>query len=269
MAYIPSINRNLMSVPILDRLGYSFLFGTGKVKLYRYLLLIDTGVHCGSLYILKLFALPSVSATIIVNTSSSSKRLRLNEKSSTLWHKRLGHISRQRIERLIKGEILPYLDFSDFDIYVNCIKGKLTAKVGNAKIDRCTELLRVIHTDICASFTPPAMGGYKYFITFIDDYPRYGFVELIRDKSDSLEAFKAFKAKVELQQGKKIKVVHSNIIGEYYGIYDETKRIIRPFLKYLQECGIDAQYTMFGTPQQNGIAERRNRMLLDMAMYAS
>ena len=62
------------------------------------------------------------------------------------------------------------------------------------------------------------MGGYKYFITFIVDYSRYGFVELIREKTDSLEAFKAFKAfkeKVELQQRKNIKVVHSDKGGEY------------------------------------------------------
>ena len=66
------------------------------------------------------------------------------------------------------------------------------------------------------------MGGYKYFITFIDDYSRYGFFELIREKYDSLEAFKAFKAKVELQQGKKIKLVYYERSGEYYDRYDET-----------------------------------------------
>ena len=99
VAYIPSIRRNLISVPILDRLGYSFLFRTGKVKLYRDSLLIGTGVLCGSLYILELSALSSVFATLTVNSASGSKHLRLNEKSSTLWHKRLGHISRQGIER--------------------------------------------------------------------------------------------------------------------------------------------------------------------------
>ena len=82
-------------------------------------------------------------------------------------------------------------------------------------------------------------------------FSHYGFVELIREKTDSLEAFKA---KVELQQGKKIKVIHSDIGGDYYGRYDETGRNPRPFLKYLQEYGIDAQYTMSTTPQQNGIA---------------
>ena len=56
----------------------------------------------------------------------------------------------------------------------------------------------VIHTDIFGSFTPLAMGVHKYFITFIDDYSRYGFVDLIHEKFDSLEAFKTFKVKVEL-----------------------------------------------------------------------
>ena len=190
--------------------------------------------------------------------------MRLNEKSSTLWHKRLSHISRQRIERIIKDGILLDLDFSDFDTCVDCIKGKLIAKVRNAKIDRCTKLLGIIYTDICESFTPLAMGDYKYFIMFIDDYSRYGFVELIREKSESLEDFKAFKTKVELQQGKKIKVVHSDRGGEYYGRYDEIRCNPGPFSKYLQECGVEAQYTMPSTLQQNGIEERRNHMLLDM-----
>ena len=108
------------------------------------------------------------------------------------------------------------------------------------------------------------MGGHKYFITFIDDYFHYCFVEPIFQKSDSFEACKAFKAKVELQQGKKIKVVHSNRGCEYYGRYDEMGRNPGPFMKYLQVCGIDAQYNMFGTPQQNGIVERRNHTFLDM-----
>ena len=140
----------------------------------------------------------SISTTLTVNTASSSNRFRSNEKSSTLWHKHLGHISRQRIDRLITNEILPNLDFSGIDTCVDCIKGKLTAKVRNAKIDRSTELLGVIHTDICGSFTPLTLGGYKYFIMFIDDYSPYDFVEFIREKSKSFEAFKVFKAKVEL-----------------------------------------------------------------------
>ena len=161
--------------------------------MYRDSLLIGTGVLCRSLYTLELSALPFVFPTLTVNTDSSSKSLRLNEKSSTLWHKRLGRISRHRIKRLIKDEILP-----DLDTCVDCIKGKLIAKVRNVKIDRCTKFLEVIHTDICGSFTPRTMGGYRYFITFIDDYSHYGFFKLIREKFESSKALKAVKAKVEL-----------------------------------------------------------------------
>ena len=55
-----------------------------------------------------------------------TKHSLMNERYAFLWHKRLGHISRERMERLIKNEILPYLDFTDLNIYVDCIKGKQT-----------------------------------------------------------------------------------------------------------------------------------------------
>ena len=61
-----------------------------------------------------------------------------------------------------------------------------------------------------------------------------------------------------------IKVVQYDRGGKNYGRYDETGRNPGPFVRYLKECGIDAQYTMSDTPQQNGITDRRNRMLLDM-----
>ena len=71
--------------------------------------MICNEVICGNLYRLELYNFLSFSP--IANTFSSTKRLRMNEKSSILWHKRLGHISKQGMERLIKDEILPDLDF--------------------------------------------------------------------------------------------------------------------------------------------------------------
>ena len=87
--------------------------------MYRDSLSIGNGLLCGSLYILELSVLPPVSATLIVNAVSNTKRLRLNKKSSIIWHKRLSHISKQRMERFIKDEILPDLDFSTFDTCVS------------------------------------------------------------------------------------------------------------------------------------------------------
>ena len=73
--------------------------------------MIGTIVLCGSLYILELSTLPSTCTTLTVNTVSSTKRLRLNEKYFNLWHKYLGHISKQIMVRLIKDEILWILIF--------------------------------------------------------------------------------------------------------------------------------------------------------------
>ena len=89
------------------------------------------------------------------------------------------HISRQRLERLVRDGVLSNLDFSDFETCVVCSKRKMTTKTRYEKIDRCGSTLDFIPTDICGPLTPTALGGYKYFITFIDDFSRYGYVELI------------------------------------------------------------------------------------------
>ena len=128
----------------------------------------------------------------------SSNRVRVDENSFMLWHKRLGHISKQMMERLIKDDILHNLDFSDFSTCVDCIKDKLTAKTRKGRTRRSQQVLELVHIDICGPFTPIAIRGYKYFITFIDDFSRYDHVELLAEKSESLSVFQAFKVNVEL-----------------------------------------------------------------------
>ncbi|RVX12039.1 Retrovirus-related Pol polyprotein from transposon TNT 1-94 [Vitis vinifera] len=175
-----------------------------------------------------------------------------------------GHISKSRVERLVSDGILDSLDFSDFDICVECIKGKQT-KTKKLGANRATDVLELIHTDICGPYPKASWNGQQYFITFIDDYSRYGYLFLIHEKSQSLDVFKTFKAEVELQLNKRIKSVRSDRGGEYYGRYDGSgEQRPGPFAKYLEECGIVPQYTMPGSPSMNGVAERRNRTLKDM-----
>ena len=90
------------------------------------------------------------------------------------------------------------------------------------------------------------------------------YLYLLYNKSEALDAFKIFKVEVEKQCGKQIKIVRSDRGGEYYGKYTEDGQAFGPFAKFLQESGMVAQYTMPGSPDQNGVAERRNRTLLDM-----
>ena len=99
------------------------------------------------------------------------------------------------MERLVKDGILLNLDFSDLSTCVECVKGKLPFKVRKDRIAKCGDVLELTHIGIYGPFTPTTLGGHRYFITFTDDFSRYGHDELIREKSDSFVAFKTFKVK--------------------------------------------------------------------------
>jgi len=108
------------------------------------------------------------------------------------------------------------------------------------------------------------MDGCDSFIMFIDDYSRFGYIYPIKERSEALDKFKIFKAEVENQHDKRIKIVRSDRGGGYYGRHTPYGQVPGPFARFLQENGIVAQYSAPGEPQQNGVAERHNRTLMDM-----
>ena len=121
--------------------------------------------------------------------------------------------------------------------------------------ERASDLLELIHTDVCGPMSSIARGGFQYFITFTDDLSRYGYVYLMKHKSETFEKFKEFQSEVENQCGKKIKALRSDRGGEY---------LSHEFSNHLKSCGIVPQLTPPGTPQRNDVSEQRNRTLLDM-----
>jgi transposase InsO family protein len=106
--------------------------------------------------------------------------------------------------------------------------------------------------------------GYDSFITFTDDYSRYVYIYPIKKRSKALDKFKIFKTGVENQHNLIIKIVRSDHSGEYYGRHTPYGQVPRPFAKFPKENGIVTQYSTPGEPQQNGVAERCNRTLMDM-----
>ena len=76
-------------------------------------------------------------------------------------------------------------------------------------------MLELIHSDVCGPMSTAARGGFQYFVTFTDDLSRYGYVYLMRHKSETFEKFKEFQNEVENQLGKKIKLLRSDRGGEY------------------------------------------------------
>ena len=121
-------------------------------------------------------------------------------------------------------------------------------------VHRSTESLGLIHTDLRDFKSLPTRGGKKYFITFIDDYMRYCNVYLLNSKDEAITSFIKYKTEVENQLNKKIKILRSDRGREYES----------PFEQFCAENGIIHQTTTPYSPQQNGIAERKNRTLKDM-----
>ena len=121
--------------------------------------------------------------------------------------------------------------------------------------ERATELLILVYTDVCGLFDVQIRDDCTYFIIFIDDLSRYGYVYLIKYKSEAFKKFKEFKHEVEKQTGKLVKVLRSDQGDEY---------LSQKFLRYLKDNGIVSQWTPPGMPQLNGVSERRNGILLDM-----
>jgi len=159
VVYVPFMRRNLISISILDKCGFTFIFGNNEVEIFRNSSLIGSSVLSDGLYLLNLDSNSIVQRQSDVCNVVRSKRGRIIESSSMLWHKRLGHISKERMERLIKVNILYSLDFSDFDNCIDCIKGKLTAKNRKTSGSKKVGIMQLIHTDICGPITPIALGG--------------------------------------------------------------------------------------------------------------
>ncbi|GKA52395.1 retrotransposon protein, putative, ty1-copia subclass [Tanacetum coccineum] len=185
----------------------------------------------------------------------STERAKHNLDSTYLWHCRLAHTSKKRIKKLQQEGLLKSTDDESFDQCISCLLGKITRKSFPHRPVRATDLLGIIHTDVCGPLRHVSRQGVSYFITFTDDYSRYGYVYLFKHKHDVFEAFKVFKNEVENQLGKTNKAFRSDRGGEY---------ISQEFKDYLKACGIFQQLTPPYTPQHNGVSERRNRTLLDM-----
>jgi transposase InsO family protein len=130
-----------------------------------------------------------------------------------------------------------------------CLLGKMTTTYFTSQSERTSDLLGLVHTDVCGPMSSMARCGFQYFITFTNDFSRYGFIYLMRHKSESFEKFKEFHNEVLNQLCKIIKFLRSDHGGEYLSL---------EFSDHLKQYGIVPQLTLLGTPQWNGMSERRN-----------
>jgi hypothetical protein len=107
-----------------------------------------------------------------------------------LWHCRLGHIGVKCMKKLYCNGLLESLYYESFETCELCLMGKMTRTPFYGTMERVTDLLEIIHTDVCGPMSVSAHGGYHYFVTFTDDFSIYGYIYLMKHKSKTFEKFK-------------------------------------------------------------------------------
>ena len=117
-------------------------------------------------------------------------------------------------------------------------------------------ILELVHSDVFGPVKVPSLGKSVYYVSFIDDFSRNTWIYFFKQKSKVFDRFKKFKALVENQTEKKIKVLRIDNGGEFCS---------KEFEEFCKKCGIARQKTTPYTPQQNGVAERMNRTLMEKA----
>ena len=93
--------------------------------------------------------------------------------------------------------LLESLDYESLDACVPCLMGKMTKTPFSGTMERATDLLEIIHTDVCGPMSLEAHDGYNCFMTFTDDLSRYGYIYLMKHKFETFEKFKEFQSEVE------------------------------------------------------------------------
>ena len=128
--------------------------------------------------------------------------------SSYLWHARLGHLNFKYLKFMSKHCMISYKhdDEKKCEIF---IQAKMTKK-SFPKSNRNSIVLKLVHSNVCDLNGVLTKGDKRYFITFIDDFSRFTYVYLMRNKDESFDIFKRYKTKVKNQKYRKIKILLSD-----------------------------------------------------------
>jgi transposase InsO family protein len=175
------------------------------------------------------------------------------------WHERYGHLHFDALHKLQQKEMvngLPRFNH-DHQLCSDCVTTKLRRSPFPSQAKRWVEgILDLVHDDLCGPITPTTPGGKKYFLLLVDDRSRYMWVSMLAAKSDTLAAVKLFQARVEVETGRKLRVLRTDNGGEFTSVEFES---------YCAERGVTRQHTTPYTPQQNDVVERRNQSVVTMA----
>ena len=262
--YVPKIAGNLISVTQLQDRGISVRTTTDPEDGCKSLLIelqdsvVGIADRIGKTYTLRTSLDKDLEAVALKVTENSTM-----EATETLtWHRRFGHLSPATLAGIkdVTTGLSKEIPTRKIDCSV-CNLTKAVRVINRKAPERATQPLERIHTDIWGPFSIPTKGGAQYIITFTDDYSRKSWVYLVQNRSELHRVFSLFKIERELElqdkngQGPKIQKIRCDNGPEYQKLGDYIHA----------NYGIYFEYTTVYTPEQNGVAERLNRSLVQIA----
>ncbi len=240
---IPKLAYNLLSISKVSDAGKTVKFDDEKCEISN-----SRGecIAIGNLYYLQFDRQQQQHLNVVINGNKER-----------LWHRRYGHMGEQSLHRLVRDGLVEDFDYNikcGVGFCESCIKGRHHKSRFEGSKTHTSELLELVHTDVCGKMGEKSIGGAEYFISFIYDKSHYVWTYPLKTKDQAFNKFVEWKIMAERESGKKLKILRSDNGGEYKS---------KEFEDYLKSEGIHHQCTIPKTPQQNGVAERFNRTVVE------
>jgi transposase InsO family protein len=248
---VESLGYNLLYVSQLCHMGYNCLFTNIDVSVFRRSdgSLAFKGVLDDNLYLVDFSKENAdLDACLIAKTNMG-----------WLWHRRLAHVGMKNLHKLLKGDhVLGLTDvyFEKDRPYAACQVGKQVRSTHHNKNMMTTSRpLELLHMDLFGPVAYLNIRGSKYGLDIVDDFSRFTWVLFLQDKSETQGTLKHFLRRARNEFEIKVKKIRSDNGSEFKNLQVE---------EFLEEEGIKHEFFAPYTPQQNGVVERKNRMLIDM-----
>ncbi|KAH0809704.1 hypothetical protein GEV33_013085 [Tenebrio molitor] len=225
---VPDLRSNLLSVAKMTEHGFEVIFRRNEAIVTN----PDTGEN----------VIVARRDKDMYYIDELSEKSRVSQISMSLqeWHERFGHLNEKDLKNIIRKQKVDGIDIKADEalpVCETCVKGKQTRKPFTRSVSQSTELLELVHTDVCGPMRVNSLAGSRYFVTFIDDKSRWCEVYFMKKKSEVTEKFKEYKCLVEKKTERKIKTVRSDNGTEYTSHYLED---------FLKQEGIRHELTKLG-----------------------
>ncbi|KAK1679090.1 hypothetical protein QYE76_039938 [Lolium multiflorum] len=250
---VEHLGYNLLSIYHLADAGYNSYFTKYYVQVFRSdnLKLVLVGYVENNLYVVDLSKeSPSFSTCLMA----------AKHDEGWLWHRRLGHVNMRNLKQLLKGEHIVGLTGVTFEkdrVCSACVAGKQLKKKHPIKsIVTTSRPLELLHLDLFGPSHYDTLGGSKYGLVIVDDYSRYSWVFLLKSKDETHREFITFAKKAQRMYESEIKAIRTDNGTEFKNYTMQ---------EFVDDEGIKHEFSAPYTPQQNGVVERKNRTIIEMA----